>query len=262
MDACAEGSVVIDQSALAGRVALVTGGSRGIGAATVRAFHKAGASVFFTYLSSAAGAEALRKELGDRVACGRYDIGDHAALPGLVDACLSAFGALDVLVNNAAVFNLNRFDGTDYDAWRAGWERTFAVNIFGCANLAWLAMRHMRARGGGRIINVASRAGHRGELEFPDYGASKAALINLTKSIARACAGQGITAIAVAPGFVETDMAAYDLAQHRERIIGEVPLGRIGTADEVAAFIAFLATPLATYANGATIDLNGASYVR
>ena len=247
---------------LGGRVALVTGGSRGIGAATVRALHAAGASVFFTYLSGETAAHALRDELGTRAACARADMEDRATLPALVELCIAAFGQLDILVNNAAVFSHNPFDGKDLERWRAGWERTFAVNLFACADLAWLAMRHMRARRSGRIINVASRAAHRGELEFPDYGASKAALVNLTKSIARACAHDGITAIAVAPGFVETDMAAYDMERRGAEIVGEVPIGRIGSAEEVATFIAFLASPVAAYANGATIDLNGASYVR
>lgn len=247
---------------LTGRVVLITGGSRGIGAAAVRALHAAGASVFFTYLSGAEESAALCAALGPRVVSALCDVGDHDALPALVDACVRAFGGLDVLINNAAVFDLNPFDGDDYRAWRAGWERTFAINVFGCANLAWLAMRQMRKQGGGRIINVASRAAHRGELEFADYGASKAALVNLTKSIARSCARDGITAVAVAPGFVDTEMAAVDLARDGERIVGEIPLRRVGTADEIAAFIAFLASPVAEYANGATIDLNGASYVR
>jgi 3-oxoacyl-[acyl-carrier protein] reductase len=247
---------------LSGRTALVTGGSRGIGAASVRAMHAAGASVFFTYLTGEKEAAALVGDLGSRVKSARCDVGDRASLPGVVEGCVAAFGKLDVLVNNAAVFSHNPFDGKDYDRWRAGWERTFAINLFACADLAWLAMRHMRGQRSGRIINVASRAAHRGELEFPDYGASKAALVNLTKSISRACAHDGITAIAVAPGFVETDMAAYDMERHGAEIVGEVPIGRIGSPDEVAAFIAFLASPVAAYANGATIDLNGASYVR
>jgi len=250
------------QGDLTGRVALITGGSRGIGAAAVRALHAAGACVFFTYLSGEAESAALCAELGPRVASVWCDVGDHDALPAMVDACVSAFGGLDVLVNNAAVFDVNRFDGDDYRAWRAGWERTFAINVFACADLAWLAMRYMRAHGGGRIINVASRAAHRGELEFADYGASKAALVNLTKSIARSCARDGITAIAVAPGYVDTEMAATDLARDGARIVGEIPLRRVGSADEIAAFIAFLASPIAAYANGATVDLNGASYVR
>lgn len=247
---------------LEGRAAVVTGGSRGIGAATVRALHAAGASVVFSYLTNQQSAEALRDELGERVEAVRCDMADRASLPPLVERCVERFGRIDVLVNNAAVFSHNPFDGKDFDRWRAGFERTFAINLFACADLAWLAMRHMREQRSGRIINVASRAAHRGELEFPDYGASKAALVNLTKSIARACAHEGITAIAVAPGFVETDMAAYDMERRGAEIVGEVPIGRIGSAQEVAAFIAFLASPVAAYANGATIDLNGASYVR
>ncbi len=123
-------------------------------------------------------------------------------------------------------------------------------------------MRVMRARGGGAIVNVASRAAHRGELSFADYGASKAALVNLTKSIARGCARDGITAYAVAPGFVATEMAEADLAARGAEIAGEVPVGRVATADEVAHVIAFLCTPLARHLNGGTIDVNGGSYVR
>lgn len=247
---------------LTGRTALVTGGSRGIGAATVRALHAAGASVFFTYLTGEEQAQKLAAGLGARAACARCDLGQPDALPDVVEATVAKFGRLDVLVNNAAIFSRNAFDGADFEHWRRGWRHTFDVNLFGAADLCWLAMRHMRAQRSGRIINVASRAAHRGELEFADYGASKAALVNLTKSIARSCGGDGITAIAVAPGFVETDMAAYDMERRGAEIIGEVPIGRIGSPDEVAAFIAFLASPVAAYANGATIDLNGASYVR
>jgi 3-oxoacyl-[acyl-carrier protein] reductase len=247
---------------LTGRSALVTGGSRGIGAATVRALHAAGASVFFTYLTGETQAQALASELGARAACARCDVSEGDGLPEIVDSTVAKFGRLDVLVNNAAIFSRNAFDGDDFAHWRAGWRRTFDVNLFGAADLCWLAMRRMRAQRSGRIINVASRAAHRGELEFADYGASKAALVNLTKSIARACGRDGITAIAVAPGFVETDMAAYDMERRGAEIVGEVPIGRIGSPEEVAAFIAFLASPVAAYANGATIDLNGASYVR
>ncbi|HEX3549000.1 MAG TPA: SDR family oxidoreductase [Candidatus Elarobacter sp.] len=243
-------------------VVLLTGGSRGIGAAAVRALRRAGAGVFFTYRERAAAAEALAAELGDGVAAYRLDVADGQALPGAVDACVARFGALDVLVNNAAIFAENPFDGDDYAAWRAGWRRTFDVNLFSAADLAWLAMRVMRGRGGGAIVNVASRAAHRGELSFADYGASKAALVNLTKSIARGCARDGITAYAVAPGFVATEMAEPDLAERGAEIAAEVPLGRVASADEVAHVIAFLCTPLARHLNGATIDVNGGSYVR
>jgi NAD(P)-dependent dehydrogenase (short-subunit alcohol dehydrogenase family) len=248
---------------LSGTSVLLTGGSRGIGAATTRMLHEAGASVYFTYHTAEAQAAALIAELGgERVACVQCDVGDPAALPGLVDACVARFGSLDVLVNNAATFTENRFDGDDYARWRAGWERTFAVNVFGAANLAWLAMRQMRGQGGGRIINVASRAAHRGELTFADYGASKAALVNLTKSIARSCARAGIVAFTVAPGFIETEMAREELDRRRPEIEAEIPSGRVGSAEDVAAIITFLASPYGTYATGATIDVNGASYVR
>ena len=243
-------------------VVLLTGGSRGIGAAAVRALHAAGATVVFTYVSNADAAERLAAELGDRVVAMRYDMADHASLAELVDACIARFGRIDVLVNNAAIFDENPFFDNDYDRWRKTWEHTFAVNLFGAADLAYLVMQHMRAQGKGRIINIASRAAHRGEMTFAPYGASKAALVNLTKSIARSCAGDGISAIAIAPGFIETDMAAPDLETRRAELEAEVPLGYIGTAEQVADAIVYFSSPLAEYANGATIDLNGGSYVR
>jgi 3-oxoacyl-[acyl-carrier protein] reductase len=247
---------------LSATVVLLTGGSSGIGAATVRSMHHAGASIFFTYLTHESRAEALTRELGDRVAYQRCDIAEHDTLPALVEACVNRFGRIDVLVNNAATFSENSFETRDYAAWRSGWQRTFDVNIFGAAHLAWLVMHQMRSQGrSGTIINVASRAGHRGE-PSGDYGASKAALLNLTKSIARSCARDGIVAMAVAPGFIETERVAANLAERRAEIEAEIPLGYVGSADDVAHVITFLASPLATYANGATIDLNGGSYVR
>jgi NAD(P)-dependent dehydrogenase (short-subunit alcohol dehydrogenase family) len=249
-------------------VTLVTGGSRGIGAAIVRALHAAGGRVYFTYARAGAAADALRDELGqDRVACERCDVAEADALPSLVDACVARFGRLDALVNNAGIFAENPFAG-DYDAWRAGWAATFAVNIVGPANLTFLALRAMRRNapgpGGvrGRIVNVASRAAHRGEVTFADYGASKAALVNLTKSVARGCAAEGIVAFSVAPGFIETEMAADAIAAGGAAIRSEIPSGRIGTPAEVASIVSALVSGVADYATGSTIDVNGASYVR
>ncbi|MDQ2817641.1 MAG: SDR family oxidoreductase [Candidatus Eremiobacteraeota bacterium] len=252
-------SLAID---LGAKVVLLTGGSRGIGAAAVRALHEAGARVFFCYRQDEAEARRLEARLGANVAGRRCDIADPDALPPLVTECVDRFGRIDVLVNNAAIFFDNPFDGDDYSAWRALWQRTFAVNIFAAANLTWLVIRQMRAQGGGRIINIASRAAHRGEIMFADYGASKAALVNLTKSIARACARDGVVSFCVAPGFIETDMARGELAARRSEIEAEIPAGRIGTAADVAGIIAFLASGLADYSSGATIDVNGGSYVR
>jgi NAD(P)-dependent dehydrogenase (short-subunit alcohol dehydrogenase family) len=247
---------------LSGSVALVTGGSRGIGAAIVRLLHNAGASVFFTFSTRSDEARALASELGERSACAHCDVTDGASLPGLVDACVARFGGLHTLVNNAGVFESNPFESDDYAAWRSGWRRTFDVNLFGAADLSWVAMRHMRANGGGRIINIGSRTGHRGELEHADYGASKAALMNLTKSIARRYAQNKVLAFSVAPSFIETEMAAHDLALRRAEIVAEIPLGWVASPDDVAGIVAFLASPMADYLNGATIDVNGGSYVR
>lgn len=241
---------------------LLTGGSRGIGTAAVRALHADGHRIVFTYNREAARAQRICDDLGDGVFAERCDIADHDALPGLVQRAISRLGSIDVLVNNAATFDENPFFGNDYAAWRKGWERTFDVNVFGAANLSFLVMQHMRERGKGKIVNIVSRAAHRGELTFADYGASKAALTNLTKSIARSCAKDGIVAIAIAPGFIETDMAAADLETRGDELAAEVPLGYVGKPEEVAGIIAFFASDAANYANGATIDVNGGSYVR
>jgi 3-oxoacyl-[acyl-carrier protein] reductase len=248
---------------LHGTRVLLTGGSQGIGAAAVRALHGAGAHVLFTYRSRKDLADALCSELGARVVSHYVDLAEPQTLPALVDTCVSRLGGIDVLVNNAGIFAENPFGGDDLEAWRRGWQRTFAVNLFAAADLAWLAIRQMRhARTRGTIVNVASRAAHRGELTFADYGASKAALVNLTKSIARSCARDGITAFSVAPGFIATEMAAASLETDGAAIAAEIPSGRVGTPDDVGGIIAFLASPLAAYATGTTIDVNGASYVR
>jgi NAD(P)-dependent dehydrogenase (short-subunit alcohol dehydrogenase family) len=245
-----------------GRVVLLTGGTRGIGEAILRDLHASGARVLFTYTSAHERADALCKELGDRVHAMRCDLSQRETLPAIVDACIERFGKIDVLVNNAAIFAENPFFGTTYDAWRAGWERTFAINLFGTTDLTWLVLQHMRERGGGTILNVTSRAAHRGELTFADYGASKAALTNFTKSIARSCAREGIVAIAIAPGFIQTEMAQEELDRRRDEIEGEIPGRRVGSPEEVATIVTFFASGKGDYANGATIDVNGGSYVR
>ncbi len=243
-------------------VALLTGGSRGIGASAVRALHRDGVEVAFTYSSNAESATQLANELGDRAFALRCDLADYDALPPVLNACVERYGRIDVLVNNGAIFEDNPFFDNDYASWRRGWERTFSINLFGGVHLTYLALQRMRAQGSGKIVNVASRSAHRGELNVADYGASKAALVNFTKSIARSCGRYGIKAIAIAPGFIETDMAAPDLSTRRAELEAEVPLGYIGSADEVGEIIAFFASSKGDYASGATIDLNGGSYVR
>ncbi len=250
-------SVDID---LAGKVVLVTGASRGIGRETAVRLAQAGARVGVNYHRSKDDALAVVREIGKDALAIQADVADAAQTESMIDAIVARFGRIDVLVNNAATFDMNPFDGDDYAQWQRGWRRTFDLNVFGAANAAFLAMRSMRKNGGGKIINVASRAAFRGETEFADYGASKAALVNLTRSIARGCAKDNIIASCVAPGFIETEMARSELEAHREEIERQIPLGRVGSVGDVAAVILFLASPMADYLNGVTIDVNGGSW--
>ena len=246
---------------LTDKVALITGASRGIGAETALRFGLAGARVAVNYNSGRDAAEVVVRTIGsERSAAFGADIADPKAVERMIDAVVARWGRVDILVNNAATYEMNEFERDDYDAWQRGWKRTFDLNVFGAANAAFLAMRVMRKQGGGRIVNVASRAAFRGETEFPDYGASKAALVNLTRSIARACAKDNIVASCVAPGFILTEMARGELEKHYDDIVNQIPLRRVGTVDDVAAAILFLASPMASYLNGVTIDINGGSW--
>jgi NAD(P)-dependent dehydrogenase (short-subunit alcohol dehydrogenase family) len=240
---------------LRGKRVLVTGASRGIGRETAVRMGLAGAHVGVNYNRGEAEAREVVSAIGDAVAL-HADVAD----PEQVEEMIDRFGRVDVLVNNAATFESNPFDSDDYGAWQRGWRRTFDLNVFGAANAAFLAMRSMRQHGGGKIINVASRAAFRGETEFADYGASKAALVNLTRSIARGCAKDNIVASCVAPGFIATEMAKSELDAHYDEIVGQIPLRRVGTVGDVAAVILFLASPMADYLNGVTIDVNGGSW--
>jgi NAD(P)-dependent dehydrogenase (short-subunit alcohol dehydrogenase family) len=245
---------------LTDKVVLITGASRGIGREAAIRMAESGARVAVNYYRSEREAHDVVQRIGPSAIAVKGDIAEPDQVADVIDRTLQAFGRLDVLVNNAATFGLNRFDGDDYDAWQRGWRQTFDLNVFGAANAAFLAMRAMRKSGGGKIINVASRAAFRGETEFGDYGASKAALVNLTRSLARACARDNIVASCVAPGFIDTDMARSELDAHYEDIVNQIPLRRVGSVNDVAGVIVFLASPLGDYLNGATIDVNGGSW--
>jgi len=245
---------------LNGKVALVTGASRGIGRETAIRMASAGAQVAVNYHRSEAEALDVVREIGENAMPIHADVSDPADTEAMANAVIERFGRIDILVNNAATYAMNTFEGADYAAWQRGWHRTFALNIFGAANAAFLAMRSMRQNGGGKIINIASRAAFRGETEFADYAASKAALVNFTRCIARACAKDNIVASCVAPGFIETEMARSELEAHGDDIISQIPLRRVGSVADVASVILFLASPMADYLNGVTIDVNGGSW--
>ncbi len=245
---------------LSGKVVLVTGASRGIGREAAIRLAEAGATVGVNYFRSEAAGEEVVRRIGERAFGVRADVADPEQVRSMIDNVVSRFSRIDGLVNNAATFDINPFDSGDYELWQRGWRRTFELNIFGAANAAFLAMNAMRKSGGGKIVNIASRAAFRGETEFADYGASKAALVNLTISIARGCAKDNITSSCVCPGFIATEMAQSELDAHYEEIVNQIPLRKVGTVGDVAGVIVFLASPLADYLNGTIVDVNGGSW--
>jgi 3-oxoacyl-[acyl-carrier protein] reductase len=249
-----------------GQVVLVTGGSRGIGRAVARRFAAQGAAVAVQYRSDEGAAAATVAELAaahrPHVAL-QADVADPASVADLVDRTIAQLGRIDVLVNNAGVYEEHRVLATSYEEWQRAWRTVLDTNLVGPANLIHRVVPHMVAGGGGRIVNVSSRGAFRGEPDFPAYGASKAGLNSLGQSLAQALAPHGVYVTTVAPGFVETDMARPLLdGPGGEAIRAQSPLGRAADPEEVARMVVFLATPGTEYATGAIVDLNGASYLR
>ena len=229
---------------------LLTGASRGIGAA-IRAALAPAATVVGQATTASDGLMAA-------------DLAQPAAAAELWRAAIERLGTIDVLINNAGVFEANPID-TDDDAWREGWERTMRINLTASAELCRLAVRHWHERGApGRIVNVASRAAHRGDSPAHwHYAASKAGMVAMTKTIARAYAKDGILAFAICPGFTMTGMADEYLASRGgDKLLADIPLGRVAMPDEVAEMARWLALDAPASMTGAVLDVNGASYVR
>jgi 3-oxoacyl-[acyl-carrier protein] reductase len=249
---------------VSGRAILVTGAARGIGRAIAEAFAGQGDRVAVHYGRSAGlAAEVVAGLPGDRHVAVQADLADPAAVREMVDRACDVLGGLDVLVNNAAIFVPHPVTEVSYEQWQAAWRATLAVNLTGAANVTWCAVQHMLGSGGGRIINVSSRGAFRGEPRQPAYGASKAGLNAFGQSLARALGPHGIAVATVAPGYVETDMAARDLAGlSGDQIRAQSPFGRVAQPSEIAAAVLYLASPTAEWASGAVLDLNGASYLR
>jgi NAD(P)-dependent dehydrogenase (short-subunit alcohol dehydrogenase family) len=248
----------------AGKTALVTGASRGIGRAVAVELARLGARVAVHYHTNHAAAEATLAELsGDGHIAVAADIADAAAVAAMVDEVSETFGRIDVLVNNAARYVDHAIAGVTYPEWQAAWQATLATNLLGTANVTYCVARRMIAEGGGRIVNVSSRGAFRGEPDHPAYAASKAGLNAMGQSLAQALAPFGISVLTVAPGFVETEMAApYLDGPAGDAIRAQSPFGRVATPEEVAHSVAFLASERAAFASGAILDLNGASYLR
>ena len=231
---------------------LITGASRGIGAAAYALLKKCGHNVVG---HSTKGSDILIAG----------DLTDPAAPRNIWDTATDELGGeIDVLVNNAGIYE-GVADNAPDDEWHAAWARTLTINLQAAADLCRLAVSHFLDRGGGgRIINIASRAAYRGDSpQHWHYAASKAALVGMTKTIARSYAGEGILCFGVAPGFTVSEMTAEYLQGHGgAKIVADIPLGRVASTDEVAEVIRWLAIDAPASATGSVIDVNGASYVR
>jgi NAD(P)-dependent dehydrogenase (short-subunit alcohol dehydrogenase family) len=251
------------------RRVLVTGASRGIGRAVAVAFAARGDRVAVHHATGREDAEeTVRRCGGDGHALVAGDLGDPDAARRVVIDTVRALGGIDVLVNNAAVAPTpaNRHDVAEvsYSDWQEVWQRMVAVNLLGAVNLTHGVAQHLVERGAaGSIVNIGSRGAFRGEPDFPAYGATKAALHAFGQSMAVALAPHGISVTSVAPGFVATERQAGKLAGAAgEELRGQSPFGRVGTPEEVAAAVLFLASPEAAWSSGAVLDLNGASHLR
>lgn len=254
---------------LSGKIALVTGGSRGIGAATVRLFRRAGAKVVFNYVSAAQQAEALVAECGGSQHCiaVRQELSTPEHGRALVAAAMAAFGRLDCLIVNHGIWPSH--DAPIAEMSDEQWHRTIGVNldsVFGLVRAAVGQMESQPIAAGdaagasrGHIVLISSTAGQRGEAFHADYAVSKGGIISLTKSLSSELAGKGILVNCVAPGWVATDMSAATLAspEASREVFSKIPMGRVGHVDEIAGPVLFLCTPYAGFVSGEVFNVNG-----
>lgn len=246
------------------KVIWVTGASRGIGRAIAQQFAQLGGRVVIHYQQNQAAAEATLATLaGEGHMLLQADLAAADTLPDITANVIAHMGRIDILVNNAATFANHPIMTTSYEAWQHAWQHTLNTNLLGVANLTFCVVKYMQTQGGGKIINISSRGAFRGEPQAPAYGASKAGLNAMSQSLAQALAPHGIFVYVVAPGFVETDMAAEMLTGPQgDSIRQQSPLGRVAYPDEVAQTVVFLASPGTDFLTGCVIDINGASYLR
>jgi NAD(P)-dependent dehydrogenase (short-subunit alcohol dehydrogenase family) len=191
------------------------------------------------------------------------DVSDPESVRHMIETVINDFGALDIVVNNAGIYVYHRLEEVVYDDWQQAWHQVLATNLVGPANVAYCAARYMIEHGGGRIVNVSSRGAFRGEPEGPAYGASKAGLNAMSQSLAQRLAPHGVFVGVVAPGFVDTELAARVLdGPNGDAIRAQSPLGRVAKPEEVAYAVLFLASEGSEFSTGTIIDVNGASYLR
>jgi 3-oxoacyl-[acyl-carrier protein] reductase len=246
------------------RVVLITGASGGIGSVMAAQFADVDAKVILHYNSQQGKAESLRKKLkGKGHITSGGDLSNPQDIDKIVERALSAFGRIDVLINNAGVYTEHSIEKIDFTEWQSAWNKSINTNLLGPANLSFLVAKEMIKQGSGKIINISSRGAFRGEPTAPAYGASKAGLNAMGQSLAVALAPHNIFVYTIAPGFVETAMARPQLTGERKKeILSQSPIGRVAKPEEIAKTAIFLASEGTDFLTGCIIDVNGASYLR
>jgi len=245
---------------LEGKVAIVTGGGRGIGRAIVLDLAANGADVVFTYRSNVAAAEEVVdrvKELGRRGLAIQTDVSDFEAAQSVVNRVIDEFGRLDILVNNAGV---NR-DAVIWKMTEEEWDEVVNTDLKGCFNYIRAVVPIFRAQNAGKIVNITSINGLRGKFGQTNYSAAKAGVIGLTKALARELGRSNINVNAVAPGLIETDMVKEAPEKVKEMALAEILLGRLGKPEEVAYVVTFLCTEKARHITGEVIKVDGGQYL-
>ncbi|MGO8915559.1 MAG: acetoacetyl-CoA reductase [Stellaceae bacterium] len=237
------------------RVALVTGGTRGIGRAIAVALKGAGCTVAANYVGNDQAAQGFTRETGMPVF--KFDVADFNACEAGVRRVEQELGPIDILINNAGITR----DATLHKMTPGQWNEVIATDLTSCFNMCRVVIAGMRERGFGRIVNISSINGQKGQVGQVNYAAAKAGILGFTKALALESASKGITVNAVAPGYIATDMVAAVPKEILARIVAQVPVGRLGQVDEIARVVRFLASDEAAFITGATLTANGGQYM-
>ncbi|HVY18783.1 MAG TPA: acetoacetyl-CoA reductase [Bauldia sp.] len=237
------------------KVAIVTGGTRGIGAAIAKALKGTGAAVAATYHGNDEAAAVFKAQTG--VATYKWDVADSNASAAGVKQVEADLGPVDILVNNAGITQDSMFHKMSWEQW----SRVIRTNLDSMFAMTRPVIEGMRERGRGRIVNISSINGQKGALGQANYAAAKAGIIGFTKSLALESARKGITVNAICPGYIDTDMVANVPPKAMEGILAQIPIGRLGSADEVAALVLYLVSDAAAFMTGAVVSMNGGQYL-
>ncbi len=237
------------------RVAIVTGGTRGIGEAICQRLIKQGHTVIANYGSNDAKAEAFTAATG--IPSYRWDVGDHEAALAGVAKVEAEHGPVDIVINNAGITRDGTLARMTYDDW----HDVMRINLGGCFNMAKAAFPGMVARGWGRIVNIGSINGQAGQYGQVNYAAAKSGIHGFTKALAQEGARKGVTVNAIAPGYIDTDMVAAVPAPVLEKIVAKIPVGRLGHAEEIARAVAFLTSDNGGFVTGSTMSINGGQHM-